>query len=352
MRRALELAERGWGQVAPNPLVGAVIVRDGVVVGEGWHARWGEAHAEAMALARAGDRARGATAYVTLEPCAHYGKTPPCADALVAAGIARVVMATHDPDPRARGGVAKLEAAGIAVTSGVEEAAARELIAPFLVSHASDRPWVTLKLAVSLEGAIADASRACAWLTGSESRAEVHRMRAGSDAVAVGIGTVLADDPSLTVRDAPAPRVPPVRVVLDRTLRLPVASRLVRTAREVPVVAVCDAAAPGERADALADSGVEVVRAASLADGLRSLRSRGIRSLLVEGGAGISGALLREALVDRMVIFQAPVLLGEGALSAFQGAPAVAAEGAPRLRVVGRRAFGDDLMTVYALREP
>ena len=352
MRRALELATRGWGQVSPNPLVGAVVVRDGRIVGEGWHARFGEAHAEVAALAQAGDQARGATVYVTLEPCAHFGKTPPCADALVAAGVRRVVMATHDPDPRARGGVAKLEAAGIAVTAGIEEAAARELLAPFLFSHGADRPWVTLKLAVSLDGAIADASRACAWLTGREARAQVHHMRAGSDAVAVGIGTVLADDPSLTVRDAPAPRVAPLRVVIDRGARLPLDSKLVRGARDAGVVVVASSQAPAERVAALADSGVEIVRADSLADALRALRGRGVRSLLVEGGAGVAGSLLREALVDRLVIFQAPVLLGEGSLSAFQGAPAVAAEGAPRLRVVERRAFGDDLMTVYALREP
>lgn len=352
MRRALELARRGWGQVSPNPLVGAVVVKDGQAVGEGWHARFGEAHAEVAALAQAGDRARGATVYVTLEPCTHVGKTPPCVDALVAAGVGRVVVATHDPNPEAAGGLASLRAAGIATTSGVEEAAARELLAPFLFSHASDRPWVTLKLAVSIDAAIADAAHTCTWLTGPESRAEVHRLRAGHDAVAVGIRTALIDDPVLTVREVALPRVPPVRVVLDRQARLPLDGWLARTAREVPVLVIAAPGAPEVRLQALEAAGVSVRLAEDLPDAMRALRARGIRSLLVEGGAAVAGALLRHALVDRLIIFQAPVVLGEGALGAFSGAPAVAADGAPRLRVVERRTFGDDLMTVFALREP
>ena len=237
MRRALELARRGWGQTAPNPMVGAVVVRDGAIVGEGWHARWGERHAEPAALAAAGERARGATVYVTLEPCTHRGKTPPCTDALIAAGVSRVVVAARDTNPLAAGGLARLQQAGIATTAGVEEADARELNAPFLFAQHADRPWVTLKLAVSLDGAIADAGRTRGWLTGPESRGEVHRLRAGSDAVAVGIGTALADDPALTVREAAAPRVPPLRVVFDRTGRLPPDGVLARSAREHGAVA-------------------------------------------------------------------------------------------------------------------
>ncbi|MGH7632905.1 MAG: bifunctional diaminohydroxyphosphoribosylaminopyrimidine deaminase/5-amino-6-(5-phosphoribosylamino)uracil reductase RibD, partial [Gemmatimonadaceae bacterium] len=212
MRRALALARRGWGQTAPNPLVGAVIVRDGRTVGEGYHARYGAPHAEIMALRAAGEGARGATMFVTLEPCAHHGHTPPCADALLAAGIVRVVVAARDPNPVAAGGVERLQAAGVTVDVGLEGAVAQEMNAAFLHAFSAIRPWVTLKLAVSLDGAIADAAGRSRWITGERARRVVHRLRAQSDAIAVGIGTVLADDPALTVRDAPAPRVAPLRV--------------------------------------------------------------------------------------------------------------------------------------------
>ncbi len=256
MRRALELARRGWGQTAPNPMVGAVVVRDGAIVGEGHHARYGEAHAEVAALAAAGDRARGATLYVTLEPCAHHGKTPPCAEAIVAAGVSRVVIAAADPNPRAAGGAARLRAAGLDVVVGDGAADARELNAPHFhrFSH-PERPFVTLKLAVSIDGAIAAADRGTTTrLTGPESRREVHRLRAGHDGIAVGVGTVLADDPQLTVRHWDAPRVPLTRVVFDSTLRTPLDSGLVRTAREAPVVLVARAPDPA-RARALRGGG-------------------------------------------------------------------------------------------------
>ena len=346
MRRALSLARRGWGQTAPNPMVGAVVVRGGEIVGEGWHARYGGPHAEAMALEAAGERARGATAYVTLEPCAHQGKTPPCADALVAAGVSRVVAATADPNPVASGGAARLREAGIDVEVGVAESEARELNASFFFALASDRPWVTLKLATSIDGAITDHWHSAAWLTGPRARRMVHRLRAGSDAIAVGIGTALSDDPLLTVRGRLKPRRPPVRVVFDRSARLPVTSKLAKTAREVPTVVVSQSP-DANRAAALRAAGVEVVTAASLADGLRELRSRDIRSLLVEGGAGIAAVLLTACVVDRLVIFQAPLLLGQGSLNAFGGLPAAMVTAAPRLTVVERRAIGDDMMTVY-----
>ncbi|HEU4641670.1 MAG TPA: bifunctional diaminohydroxyphosphoribosylaminopyrimidine deaminase/5-amino-6-(5-phosphoribosylamino)uracil reductase RibD [Gemmatimonadaceae bacterium] len=349
MRRALSLARRGWGWTAPNPMVGAVVVRDGAVVGEGYHARWGEAHAEVAALRAAGALAGGATVYVTLEPCAHHGKTPPCTEALIAAGVARVVIAARDPNPVATGGVERLRAAGIAVTTGVEEEAARELNAPFFHAHAASTPWITLKLAVSVDGAIADAEGRSRWITGARSRARVHLLRAGSDAVGVGVGTVVADDPSLTVRDAPAPRVAPTRVIFDRTARTPVGATLVRTAREVPTVLVTERPDPA-RVRALEDAGVRVLRADSLAVGLEALARGGIRSLLVEGGARVAGALLSGALVHRLIIFQGPVLLGAGALGAFAYAPGVSLAEAPRWRVLERRALGDDAMTVYAVR--
>ena len=351
MRRALTLAERGWGQTAPNPMVGAVVVRDDEVVGEGFHARYGEAHAEVNALRAAGDRARGATLYVSLEPCAHVGKTPPCTGAIIAAGISRVVAAVRDPSPVARGGVEALRAAAIATEIGVERERALELNAPFFNAHASDRPWVTLKLAISADGAIADLSGTQRWITGPESRAEVHRMRANADAVAVGVGTVLADDPSLTVRDAPPPRVAPRRVVFDSRLRTPAAANVARTALEIPTIVVAQNNAAGERRAALERAGVEVIVANDLAEGLVALRSRGIRSLFCEGGARLAGSMLAAGLVDRLAIFQSQMLIGHDRLGAFEFAPPNFENGLTKQPVVLRRAFGDDELTTYALRE-
>ena len=350
MRRALALARRGWGQVAPNPMVGAVVVRDGAVVGEGHHGRFGGPHAEPVALASAGERARGATVYVTLEPCAHHGKTPPCADALIAAGVARVVVAAADPNPDAKGGARRLADAGIAVSTGLLADQARELNASFFHAFAANRPWVTLKLAASLDGAIAAPGGVPRWLTGPSSREAVHRMRANADAVAVGIGTALADDPALTVRDAPPPRIAPTRVVFDRGARLPVTSVLARTARDVPTVVIAAAEAAAERVGALAALGVEVRVAASLHGALGLLREAGVRALLVEGGARVAAALLAERLVDRLVIFQAPVVLGAGSLGAFSALDGAATAALAPLTLVGVERRGDDVMATYALR--
>jgi len=350
MRRALALAQLGWGQTAPNPMVGAVVVAGGDVVGEGYHARYGDAHAEVVALRNAGAWAAGATLYVSLEPCAHFGKTPPCTGAIISAGVSRVVVAVRDPSPIARGGVEILRAAGIHVDVGVERDPALELNAPFFNAHAADRPWVVLKLAVSADGAIADASRRPRWITGLESRAEVHRLRAGSDAIAVGIGTVLADDPSLTVRDVPAPRVAPRRVVFDSTLRTPLDSAVVRTARDTPTVLVARES-DGERRRRLERMGVSVIEAPSLVGALQALGRLGIRSLFVEGGAKLTGSLLGAELVDRLIIFQSPIELGVGALGAFDDAPAGFAASLGEQRIVERRTIGDDTMTTYALHE-
>ena len=347
MRRALDLAENGWGRTAPNPMVGAVVVRDGAIVGEGWHRRYGEAHAEVEALRSAGERARGATLYVTLEPCNHQGRTPPCTEAIRAAGVHRVVIAVGDPNPIAAGGAERLRAAGITVEIGLGEASARELNAVFFHALASDRPFVRLKLALSIDGAMSDASREPGWLTGHEARAEVHRLRAGSDAVAVGIGTAIADDPQLTVRGSEQPRVPPMRVVFDTSARLPLTSRLVRTAREAPVTVVCWAPEP-KHALALEQAGVELLHAATLDDALRALRARHVRSILVEGGAALATSMLQEALVDRLIIFRAPIVLGTGALNPFGAFPATSIDEAPRWRLVRSARFGDDEMTVYA----
>ena len=348
MRRALALAERGWGQTAPNPMVGAVVVRDGVIVGKGFHAKFGEAHAEVAALADAGERARGATVFVTLEPCNHHGKTPPCVDALIAAGVKRVVAAVRDPGRESAGGAERLRKAGIEVDFGQGEAAARELNAPFFfAATGATRPWVTLKLAVSLDGAIAAAPGAADqphWLTGEAARKHVHRLRAQSDAIAIGIGTALADDPLLTVRSGRRPRVAPLRVVFDRAPRLPLTSRLVKTARRVPLLVLADQA-DAAAARALAAKGVLIESVSGVLPKLELLHRRGVRSLLVEGGSVLAGALLAANAVDRLVIFQAPVLLGAGALPAFGGVSEI-----ERLTLINRREFGADLMTVFAVK--
>jgi diaminohydroxyphosphoribosylaminopyrimidine deaminase / 5-amino-6-(5-phosphoribosylamino)uracil reductase len=351
MRRALDLARQGWGQTAPNPMVGAVVVRDGQVVGEGFHARFGEEHAEVVALRAAAARARGATLYVTLEPCAHHGKTPPCSDAVIASGVTRVVVGALDPNPEAAGGAERLRARDIRVDVGVEEVAIRELNAPFFHAFSSTRPWIVLKLATSLDGAIADATRARGaagnWITGVESRREVHRMRAGVDAVAVGIGTVLADDPMLTVRDVAPPRVEPRRVIFDSELRTPLGASVVRGARVTPTTIVATRPDPGRR-EALEAHGVRVEVHDSLGTALETLANEGVRSLLVEGGARLAGSLLEQGLVDRLVIFLAPVVLGAGALNAFAHVSAATAASLGRLRIVERAQFGDDLKTTYA----
>jgi diaminohydroxyphosphoribosylaminopyrimidine deaminase/5-amino-6-(5-phosphoribosylamino)uracil reductase len=352
MLRALELAERGWGQTAPNPMVGAVVVADGEIVGEGYHARYGGSHAEVAALGAAGAHARGATLYVTLEPCAHQGKTPPCTDAVVRAGVARVVAAVRDPSAIARGGVERLRAAGIAVDVGIQREAALELNAPFFNAHTSDRPWVTLKLALSADGGIADPTGAQRWITGPESRLEVHRLRAGVDAIAVGIGTVLADDPELTVREVPPPRVAPTRVVFDNALRTPLDSRVVRSAGAVRTrLFAAPSAVHDAKAHALSEARVAVEASSSLGEALRALRTDGIRSVLVEGGARLAGSLLAESLVDRLIIFQSQLELGVEALGAFAFAPPGFAATLADRRIVATRRFGDDVMTIYALED-
>ncbi len=348
MRRALELAARGWGRVEPNPCVGAVVVRRGEVVGEGWHAEFGGPHAEVEALREAGERARGATLYVTLEPCSHVGKTPPCTRAVREAGIARLVFALRDPNPRAGGGAESLAEAGLEVVGGVEEASARELNARFLhsVGPAAERPWIELKLALSLDARVADFEGRSAWITGEDARAEVHRLRAGHDAVAVGIGTVLADDPRLTVRGPVEPRRPPVRVVFDRSLRLPLDSRLARTAEEAPVCAVCAPGAPPEARRRLEARGVRVLPAPDLRGAILALRATGIESMWCEGGAALASALLEAERVDRLSLFYAPLLLGPRGRAPFAeiGSPAIA--GALRWRRLRTETFGPDTLIV------
>lgn len=347
MRHALALAERGWGQTAPNPMVGAVVVQGGKVVSEGFHVRYGADHAEVDALNAAGERARGGTLYVTLEPCNHHGQTPPCTEAIIRAGISRVVVALPDPNPLASGGIAKLRGAGIEVVVGVELDRAIELNAPFLNRYAARRPWVTLKLAITIDGAIADSTGESNWITGEESRAEVHRMRAGSDAVAVGMRTLISDNPRLSARTSPSPRRQPARIIFGRGKAMPPDSHILQTANEVPTYLVTYEE-DEQTLQRLREAGVEVIEAADLRESLVQIRDRGIDSLLVEGGASLAAEFIERGFADRLVIFQAPMLLGSGSLTAFSGLKTRKLSSAMRLEVLKRREFGPDLMTVYA----
>jgi diaminohydroxyphosphoribosylaminopyrimidine deaminase/5-amino-6-(5-phosphoribosylamino)uracil reductase len=320
MLRALALAARGLESAHPNPRVGCVIAQGERIVGEGFHERAGEPHAEVFALRAAGAAARGATAYVTLEPCNHHGRTPPCVDALLAAGIARVVYASHDPDPRVDGaGAARLRAAGVSVAGGLLAAEAGELNIGFLSRLRRGRPWLRLKLAMSLDGRTALASGESRWLTGTAARADVHAWRARSGAVLTGIGTVLADDPQLTVRREPAAARQPLRVVLDSRLRLPTDARLLREPGETLILTAAAGATAG--AARLARPGavqVESVAADAsgridLAAALQRLGGAGINEVWVEAGATLSGALQAAGLVDEWVLYVAPLLLGADA---------------------------------------
>lgn len=351
MRRAIALAANGWGRVAPNPMVGCVIVRDGDVVGEGWHTEYGHPHAEPEALGAAGEQARGATAYVSLEPCSHWGKTPPCTDALIAAGVRRVVFGGFDPNPKASGGGDVLRAAGIDAVGGVEEPAVRDQNAVFYHAHSplgAERPFIALKLAMSLDARIADRDGHSVWITGEESRAEVHRLRAGYDAVAVGIGTALADDPQLTVRGPVQPRVPPARVVFDRALRLLLDSALVRTAGEVPTWAVAAPDAPNDHRRALEQADVKIVIGQSLPEQLRALRDAGVRSMFVEGGSTLASALLSADVVDRMYLFYAPLLIGPEGMAPFGGIASLPLADAVRWRPIETQVFGADTFLTLA----
>ncbi|MFM7075224.1 MAG: bifunctional diaminohydroxyphosphoribosylaminopyrimidine deaminase/5-amino-6-(5-phosphoribosylamino)uracil reductase RibD [Planctomycetaceae bacterium] len=351
MARALDLARRGVGRVEPNPAVGAVVLAaDGRIVGEGWHASFGGPHAEAVALAAAGAAARGATLVVTLEHCCHHGKTPPCTEAVIAAGIARVVVASSDPYPEVAGrGLARLRAAGIDVVEGPRAAEAERLTAPFRRLVVAGRPWVTAKWAMSLDGRIATIAGDARWISGEASRAMVHALRGRMDAILVGIGTVLADDPLLTARPA-GPRAA-LRIVADSLARLPLGSRLVRTAREVPVLVAVGPSAPADRVAALEAAGCEVWRGpqADAAERLGALVAhlggRRITNLLAEGGTGLFGTLLDAGLVDEVWAFVAPLLLGGVAAPAViggRGAPRIAT--APRLAVEDVTRVGDDLL--------
>ncbi len=354
MAAALVLARRGLGQVAPNPAVGCILVHDDRVVGRGWTQPGGRPHAETEALRRAGDHARGATAYVTLEPCAHHGRTGPCAAALAAAGVARVVVATVDPDPRVSGrGLARLAAAGVATTLGVLEAEAQALNAGFF-ERLGGRPMVTLKLATSLDGRIATQHGDSQWITGPAARARAHLLRADHDAILVGVGTAIADDPSLTCRLPGLQGRSPIRVVADGRLRLPLTHQLVRTAGTVPTIMLAIQGTDPDRVAAFAAAGATVLAVAADAAGhpaprpaLAALAARGVTRLLVEGGGRIAASLLGAGLVDRLIWFRGALVIGG------EGRPAVAALGLDRLaearrfQLEGVARLGDDLVESY-----
>lgn len=358
MQMALRLGRRGLGLVAPNPSVGCVIVdSDGHVAGRGWTAPGGRPHAETEALQRAGTRAKGGTAYVTLEPCAHTGQTPPCAKALIDAGVARVVAAAQDPDARVSGrGFAQLRAAGIKVDTGVCEAAASEINAGFFQKVRGGRPLVTLKIAATLDGRTATYGRESKWITGEEARAHAHLLRAQHDAIMVGIGTAIADDPELTCRLPGMEDRTPLRVIADSWLRLPLTAKAVKTASEYATVMLTRSDTSPSRRKAFADCDVELIdvpvtvgKAMDLAAAFRALGAMGVTRLLVEGGATLAASVLNAKLVDRIAWYRAPRLIGGDGLSGIQAFGVTKLADTPRLRLLTRRHLGADVLELYAV---
>ncbi len=353
MLAALRLGERELGRTWPNPAVGAILVRNGAVVGRGWTRIGGRPHAERVALDEAGEAARGATLYVSLEPCSHHGRTPPCAEAIIAAGVARVVTSLEDPNPLVGGnGHRMLREAGIEVVTGVLADEAAGSHAGHLCRIINKRPHVTLKLALSSDGKAGFAGRRPAPITGPEALDEVHLMRSRTDAIAVGIGTVMADDPLLTVRLAGMEDRSPVRVVFDSAIRLPLASRLVATARGVPVWVMAGENASEDAERTLAPHGIEVIRSRlsgggiDLAHALGHLGEKGITRLMVEGGPYLAQSFLDAGLVDAAVVFQSPDPLGMDAIDGLPG-PHEQVFGQAGLNLQGSRPAGDDTMFLY-----
>lgn len=352
MAQALALAERGLYTTTPNPRVGCVIVRDGITVGSGWHARAGEPHAEVHALREAGEAARGATAYVTLEPCAHFGRTPPCADALIRAGVARVVAAMQDPDPRTAGqGLARIAAAGIEVACGLMADEARELNIGFVSRLSRQRPWLRLKAAASLDGKTALNNGISQWITGPAARRDGQHWRARACAILTGIGTVRDDDPRLNVREVETSRQP-LRVVVDARLEMSPQARMLNDPDGGPVLIACGARADSTRAAALRAAGAEILELPNPAGKvdlpalLAELARRGLNEVHAEAGFKLNGSLLSEGCVDELLLYVAPMLVGDAARGLFN-LPELAQLGeARRLRIRDLRQIGDDLRLI------
>ena len=355
MRAALALARRSLGRTWPNPAVGCVIVKDGVIVGRGRTRDGGRPHAEVDALDQAGDAARGATVYVTLEPCSHFGKSPPCADALIKAGVVRVMSAMEDPNPQVNGqGHARLRAAGIEVEVGAGAKEAAEINAGFLLQLRERRPLFHLKVASSLDGRIATASGESKWITGAASRADGQRLRATHDAILVGANTVAADDPELTCRLPGLDGYSPVRIVLDSKARTSPGSKLALTANKTPVWLVCTGHAPAKAREALQAKGVEVIEVASNAQGrvdipaaARALGERRLTRVLIEGGGEVAAAFLKASLVDRVTSYQAGLLMGADSRSAVAPLGLEKLDFAPRFTLVSSRPLGGDVVETW-----
>jgi diaminohydroxyphosphoribosylaminopyrimidine deaminase / 5-amino-6-(5-phosphoribosylamino)uracil reductase len=357
MRAALALARRSLGRTWPNPAVGCVIVREGRVIARGRTRDGGRPHAEADAIAQAGGRClNGSTVYVTLEPCSHHGRTPPCADALVGAGVARVVSAMEDPDPRVKGeGHARLKAAGIEVEVGKHAVDAAEINAGFLLRVREGRPLFHLKVAGSIDGRIATASGESKWITSEAARADGHRLRATHDAILVGASTVAADDPELTCRLPGLGARAPVRIVLDSQARLSATSRLASSARQIPVWVVCTNAAPAGARESLAALGVEIVEVAMAPDGrvdvsaaAQALGARGLTRVLVEGGGQVAASFLEASLIDRISSYRAGLVLGGDSRSAIGSLGLERLDFAPRFRLVSARQLAGDMLETWA----
>jgi diaminohydroxyphosphoribosylaminopyrimidine deaminase / 5-amino-6-(5-phosphoribosylamino)uracil reductase len=359
MRAALGLARRGLGTTWPNPSVGCVIVRDGRVVGRGYTAPGGRPHAEPIALGMAGEQAKGATAYVTLEPCCHWGRSPPCTDALIEAGIARVVTAATDPDPRVNGqGLAKLKAAGIAVETGLLETEALETLIGFTSRITIGRPMVTLKLASTLDGRIATHAGQSQWITDTPARRAGHAMRSRHDAVMAGVGTVLADNPDLTCRIPGFRPTPIVRIIADSHLRTPLTSRLMTTAAEIPTWFLVREGTNLAREDAFADIGAKLIKipgssiGVDLTAAMTALGAAGLTRVLVEGGGQLAAALLRADLVDRIAWFHAPAIMGGDGWPAVQAFGIETLDQMPRFQRHCQTEIGNDMLSEYTRQRP
>jgi diaminohydroxyphosphoribosylaminopyrimidine deaminase / 5-amino-6-(5-phosphoribosylamino)uracil reductase len=358
MRRALELAERARGRTSPNPMVGAVLVKDGQLAGEGFHAYAGSDHAEVVALREAGAAAAGTTLYVSLEPCCHHGRTPPCVEQILEAGIARVVTACEDPNPAVSGnGISALRAGGLRVDVGVLAGEAARLNEAFFTYVRTGRPFVTLKVAASLDGKIATRTGESRWITGESARRRVHQLRNETDAVLVGIGTVLRDDPLLTTRLGIADQRDPIRVIVDNLARLPLRAKVVNRASTAPTLLAVSQMAPRAKLEALEREGVQVIvvenspRRVSLERLMEALGKRCILSVMIEGGAEINGSALREGIVDKVLVFLAPILIGGKSPPTAVGGDGIETLGqALRLRDVCIERFDGDILVAGYLR--